>query len=60
MLQSGQCVFAVICNKVSTQMPKKHLADMKTDNSNKSLLQYRRNIEDQQIKEVVSRGQDPK
>lgn len=60
MLQSGHCVFAVICNKVSAQMPKKHLADIKTDNSNKSLLQYRRNIENQQIEEVVSRGQDPK
>jgi hypothetical protein len=60
MLQSGHCVFAVICNKVSAQMPKKHLADIKTDNSNKSLLQYRRNIENQQIEEVVSRVQDPK
>ncbi len=40
-------------------MPKKHLADIKTDNSNKSLLQYRRNIENQQIEEVVSRVQDP-
>jgi hypothetical protein len=56
MLQSGHCVFAVICNEVSAQMPKKHLADIKTDNSNKSLPQYRRNIENQQIKEVISRG----
>jgi hypothetical protein len=60
MLQSGHCVFAVIWNKVSAQMPTKHLADIKTYNSNKSLLQYRRNIENQQIEEVVSGGQDPK
>jgi hypothetical protein len=60
ILQSGHCVFAVICNKVSAQLPKKHLADIKTDNSNKSLLQYRRNIENQQIEDIISRGQDPK
>lgn len=36
MLQSGCCVFAVICNKVSAQMPKKHLADIKTDNTTKA------------------------